>query len=146
MTNRPAKSEGMSWLTPMFTVKDMRNALDFYAQAFGFEKTFEMAGEGGNLMHAEMKYRGHGMMFGPEWPQSTSRAPAHVSGTTTDMYLYTDDIEAAFKRATEAGARVVMEIKDQFWGDRTFMVECPEGHKWMFAQNVADYDPNNVPR
>jgi PhnB protein len=130
----------------MLTVKDMRGSLDFYAKAFGFEKSFEMPDDNGNLMHAEMRYRGQSMMFGPEWPDSTSKAPANTAGTTADMYLYTDNVEEAFKRATDAGANVLMEVKDQFWGDRTFLVECPEGHKWMFAQNVADYDPDNVPK
>ena len=146
MSDRPPKPEGMSWVTPMLTVKDMRGSLDFYAKAFGFEKSFEMPDDNGNLMHAEMRYRGQSMMFGPEWPDSTSKAPATTDGTTADMYLYTDNVEEAFKRATDAGANVLMEVKDQFWGDRTFLVECPEGHKWMFAQNVADYDPDNVPK
>ena len=145
MADRPAKPEGMSWLTPMITVRDVRKSLDFYAEAFGFEKTLEIPGEDGNPMHAEMRYRGQSMMFGPEWPDSSSKAPANAAGTTTDLYLYTDDVEAAFKRATQAGAKVLMEPKDQFWGDRAFLVQCPEGHKWMFAQNVANFDPNNVP-
>lgn len=146
MSDRPPKPEGMSWVNPMLTVKNMRGSLDFYAKAFGFEKSFEMPDDNGNLVHAEMKYRGQSLMFGPEWPDSTSKAPATTAGTTADMYLYTDNIEEAFKRATDAGANVLMQVKDQFWGDRTFLVECPEGHKWMFAQNVADYDPDNVPK
>ncbi|MBD3333015.1 VOC family protein, partial [candidate division GN15 bacterium] len=71
MSDRPPKPEGMSWVTPMLTVKDMRGSLDFYAKAFGFEKSFEMPDDNGNLMHAEMRYRGQSMMFGPEWPDST---------------------------------------------------------------------------
>ena len=39
---------------------------------------------------------------------------------------------------TKAGANVVMEPADQFYGERTYRAIDPEGHVWNFAQPVAE--------
>ena len=81
-------------------------------------------------------------MIGPE----CNKAPSTLKGSPVSFYIYVDDVEAQFKRAKEAGATVAAELTDQFWGDRTCAFACPEGHKWSFAQNVADFDPSKAPQ
>jgi PhnB protein len=62
------------------------------------------------------------------------------------MYVYCDDVDALFKRATAAGAKVERPVQDQFWGDRMGSLVDPEGHIWTFATNVADFDPSKAPK
>ena len=33
-----------------------------------------------------------------------------------------------------------------FYGDRVCTLNDPDGFTWSFATNVADFDPNNVPK
>jgi uncharacterized glyoxalase superfamily protein PhnB len=57
--------------------------------------------------------------------------------TTQDVHIQLEDgIDARFERAKAAGATVVREPADQFYGDRSFMVADPEGHFWSFAQSL----------
>jgi uncharacterized glyoxalase superfamily protein PhnB len=45
-------------------------------------------------------------------------------------------LDAQCERARAAGAVILMEPADQFYGDRTYMARDPEGHAWSFAQTV----------
>ena len=50
--------------------------------------------------------------------------------------IYTRDVRALWKQATEAGAKVVMELDDQFWGERYGQLRDPFGHIWSLSQQV----------
>jgi uncharacterized glyoxalase superfamily protein PhnB len=54
------------------------------------------------------------------------------------LFLYTEDANAAFKRATSAGGEVTMPLEEQFWGDLLGVVEDRWGHRWNIAQHVKD--------
>ena len=58
--------------------------------------------------------------------------------------MYVEDVDAAFKRAADAGAKVTMEIEDMFWGDRFGTVEDPFGHTWSIATHVEDLSPEEI--
>lgn len=60
------------------------------------------------------------IMFSPEGaPGYTARAPASPSVVSPmGFYLYCQDVDALRKRARNAGATVVSEPTDAFWGDR----------------------------
>jgi uncharacterized glyoxalase superfamily protein PhnB len=47
-----------------------------------------------------------------------------------------DGIDALF-RTVSPGARVVMPLKDQFYGMREFAVEDPDGYVVFFAQRIS---------
>ena len=52
-----------------------------------------------------------------------------------------DDVDALCERAREAGATITEPPADQDYGERRFGVTDPEGHKWFFAQTIADVEP-----
>jgi uncharacterized glyoxalase superfamily protein PhnB len=148
MSKRPAKPAGMSWVAPYLTVKDADKAIDFYQRAFGFEKKFAMPGPQGKTGHAELTYKDGNIMLGPEQERGDcpARAPA-TSGVATpvSIYLYCDDVDALFARATGAGAKGTMPPQNMFYGDRVCQLHDPDGHSWYFATNVADFDPSKAP-
>jgi uncharacterized glyoxalase superfamily protein PhnB len=47
--------------------------------------------------------------------------------------MYTEDADAVFSKAVQAGAKVTMPVVDAFWGDRYGQVIDPFGHKWAIA-------------
>src|SRR5262249_23737447 len=106
----------------------------------------ELPGPDGKPGHIEMTWHDGVIMFGPESPMHNAKAPA-TSGVESPvgLYLYCDDVNALFSRATAAGARVVEPPTDKFWGDRSCRLTDPDGHSWNFATNVADFDPSKVP-
>jgi uncharacterized glyoxalase superfamily protein PhnB len=145
MADRPAKAEGMQWVNPYIIVKDLKSALEFYEKVFGFEIRMTLPDKEGNPMHAEMQHKDSIIMLGSESPESQTKSPGTLGGSSSSFYVYVDDINGFFDKIKGAVAKVYMEPTDQFWGDRMCHVEDPEGHQWSFAQNVADFDPSKVP-
>jgi uncharacterized glyoxalase superfamily protein PhnB len=148
MPKRPPCPPGTPWLSPYLTVRDAAAATAFYAKAFGFETKMAMPGPDGKQGHTEMTYKDALLMFGPEQAAgSPCKAPV-TSGTppAVSLYVYCDDVDALYQRAVAAGARVEIPPQDMFWGDRMCKLVDPDGHIWTFATNVADFDPNKVPK
>jgi uncharacterized glyoxalase superfamily protein PhnB len=52
------------------------------------------------------------------------------------MHIGVDDVEAHCKNARAAGAVIVQEPADQFYGDRTYRARDLEGHNWTFGQHM----------
>ena len=57
---------------------------------------------------------------------------------TSGLYIYVDDVDAHCEHARAAGATIVKEPEDQFYGDRHYTAQDPEGHQWVFGQHVCD--------
>jgi len=147
MSKRPARPPGTPWLSPYLTVKDADAALGFYQRAFGFEKRFAFPGPDGRTNHAEMVWQDALIMFGPEGSSGCeAKAPATSAiDSPVHLYVYCDDVDALYARATKAGAKSVLPPQDMFWGDRICKLLDPDGHCWNFATNVADFDPSKAP-
>jgi PhnB protein len=58
--------------------------------------------------------------------------------------MYVEDVDAVVKQAVDAGAKVEMEVQDQFWGDRFGSVTDPFGHNWAIATHVEDVSPEEM--
>jgi PhnB protein len=52
--------------------------------------------------------------------------------------LYVTDVDKSYKQAIDAGATVVSEVKDQFYGDRSGTLKDPYGHLWFLATRKED--------
>ena len=146
MADRPAKAEGMGWISSYITVKDVKKSLEFYKKAFDLETRMTMPDKDGKIIHAEMGYKDCIIMVGSECEESNSKAPSTLKGTPFGFYIYVEDVDKQFEKAKNAGAKVLQEPTTQFWGDRICSVACPEGHHWSFATNVADFDPSKAPK
>lgn len=146
MSQRPAKPAHFPWLSPYLTVKNAHAALEFYQRAFGFEQRMAIPGPDGTIKHAELTYHDSLFMLGQEG-NCDAKSPIS-SGVVPPMglYVYSKDVDALFVRATEAGAVEVQPPQTMFWGDRVFTVTDPDGYRWTFATNVADFDPANCPK
>lgn len=145
MTDRPAKPKDMTWVSPYLVVTDIEPCLEFYRKAFGFETRATLTNDRGVIVHAEIVYRDSVLMLGLESHDKNSSSPKTHSGTSVSFYIYTEEIDDFFLSAKKAGAEVIEEPTAQYWGDRTCTFKCPEGHLWVFAQNVADFDSAVAP-
>jgi uncharacterized glyoxalase superfamily protein PhnB len=127
---------------PALSYRDPKAALDWLARAFGFELTMAIDGPDGDAAqgHYEMAFGGRGrIMVGAEWNE-WMRSPASGDGHTS-CSVHVDvarDIDAHCERARAAGATIVAEPSDQFYGDRTYRCTDLEGHHWTFSMHVRD--------
>jgi uncharacterized glyoxalase superfamily protein PhnB len=117
--------------------KDPMAALDWLENAFGFERSMLITDAEGNLGHAEMTVGECYLMVGAEWAGHVA-SPASVGGKNTQsIHVHLDeDIDKHRDRAIAAGAEIVREPEDQFYGDRVYSAKDTEGHVWTFAQTV----------
>lgn len=117
--------------------RDPFAALDWLERAFGFERSMVITGADGSLGHSEMRFADGYIMVGPEWTADAA-SPASVSGKNTQSVhvQLRDGIDAHCERARAAGAAIVQEPADQFYGDRVYKAQDPEGHLWSFGQTV----------
>jgi PhnB protein len=136
---------GYHTVTPYLTVNDGAAALAFYGRAFGAREIMRMAAPGGKLGHAELRIGDSIVMLSDEFPgMSTQKAPTSLGGTTGSLLLYVPNVDAAFKRAIDAGCTSLMEPTDMFWGDRFGKLEDPYGNQWALATHKEDVPPRRM--
>ena len=73
-------------------------------------------------------------------------SPQTVGGTSTVLNVYTEDVDALWKRAVDAGAEVLHPLRDQFWGDRHGQLTDPFGHRWGLGQHLRDIPHEEIVR
>jgi len=57
------------------------------------------------------------------------------------IHLYVEDVDAVASRAVEAGAKILIPVADQFYGDRSGRIEDPFGHIWIISTHKEDVTP-----
>jgi PhnB protein len=71
-------------------------------------------------------------------------SPLTVGGVYSTLSIHTDDVDALWQRAVEAGAEVFQPLQDMFWGDRHGEIVDPFGHKWALAQHIRDVPTDEI--
>jgi uncharacterized glyoxalase superfamily protein PhnB len=121
-------SETIVW--PSIRYTDAHAAIRFLIDAFGFERVAVYETDG-RVDHAELRWPGGGgVMLGSA--SRTDSAIADLPAGTGSIYVVTDDPATVFKRASAAGATVVVEPREESHG-LGFTVRDPEGVFWSFG-------------
>jgi PhnB protein len=133
-------------VTPYLTVDDAKEAIEFYKSAFGAEQTGIMTAPDGKVAHAALQIGEATVMLSDKLPNFVTDTPKTLGGTTVGMLFYVSDVDAAVRRAADAGATVTMEPEDQFWGDRFGAITDPYGHSWQIATHIEDVSDEELAR
>jgi PhnB protein len=126
-------------IVPYLTVKDASAAIDFYKKAFDAkENSRAQAQDGKRLIHADISINGGNVFLMDEFPEhgeSAARAPSpngkHLPVSMVINYETPREIDAAYKKAVDAGCTGIQEPNDTFWDARFAMLTDPYGHLWM---------------
>ena len=137
--------DGYHSVTPGLVVHDGARALEFYKKAFGAEELFRMP-MGDKIGHAEIKIGNSIVMLSDEWPDMGLLGPKNRGCTTVSLMIYVDGVDAAFKRAVDAGGTVEKPVQNEFYGDRSGTMIDPFGHRWTLATHVEDVLPEEMSR
>jgi PhnB protein len=134
--------DGYHTVTPYLCVRNAAKAIEWYRKAFGAEETVRMNGPDGSVAHAEIRIGDSVVMLGDEAPMpGASKSPQTLGGTSGGLMIYVNDVDKAWKRAVDAGAKVIMPLSLQFWGDKYGKVQDPFGQDWSLGQHVEDVSP-----
>jgi len=130
-----------SVIIPTMKYKDALVAIEWLCNAFGFEKHLVVAGENETIAHAQLKFGNAMIMLGSENNSEFDKfvkTPNDLKGINTQTpYIIVEEIDNHYQRAIAAGARIVLDIKDEDYGGRGYSCQDPEGHIW----NFGSYNP-----
>jgi PhnB protein len=136
--SKVATPTGMHTITPHIVVSDAARAADWYRQVLGAEERSSIEVPGGKLMQVELWFGDSAVMLADEFPELGVLSPLSVGGTATVLHLSTNDVDALWNRAIDAGAEVWQPLQDVFWGERYGQITDPFGHRWGLAQHLRD--------
>ena len=92
----------------------------------------------GRLGHAALSYAGEQVMLSSAFAEAGTCSPRDLPAVPQQISVYVDDVDAHFARAQAAGAEILIEPEDQFWGARAYWTRDPEGHRWTFQQQLRE--------
>jgi len=138
---------GYHSLTPNFTFKDSKKAIEFYQKAFSAKVLGVFPRPGGQgTMHATLQIGNSILMMGDEMPGAPNcpKSAETVGSSPISLFLYVPDVDAAFQQAIGAGATQTMPVMDMFWGDRCGSLKDPFGYSWMLATHKKDLTEQQI--
>ncbi len=148
MTSSAIKAipDGIHTITPHIVVREAGRAAEWYKQALGAEERGRIPVPGGKFMQIELWFGDSAVMLADEFPDAGVLSPQTIGGNPVVLHFSTENVDALWKRATEAGAEIVQPLQEQFWGDRYGQIRDPFGYRWGLAQHVRDVPAEEVAR
>lgn len=145
--------QGWPQIAPVVFYDDPAAAIEWLCRVTGFQVRLKVEGENGEIVHSELEF-GEGLIMvggtaniGHRANPVQSKSPRSLGGgNTQQLCLFVDDVDAHFRHAKEAGAKVIDEpttfdYGEEYWSDRSYRLMDPEGHEWWFMQRVRDPKP-----
>lgn len=129
---------GYHTVTAYLSVKGAAEAIEFYKRAFGATEVNRMNAPDGGIMHATIQIGDSRVMLADEFPEMGFQSPKALGGSPVMLHLYVPEVDKRIAQAIGAGAKLVREVKDQFYGDRSGGVEDPFGYQWFLATHIED--------
>jgi PhnB protein len=106
--------DNTSLIMPRLVCRDAAAEMDFCLQTFEAVELNRRPGPDGKVAHGLLK-------IGPEMIM--------IEGV---------DVDETVERAVSAGAKILVPLQDQFWGDRVGWFMDPAGHVWTVASRIEE--------
>jgi|SRR5215469_1992347 len=141
----PPRHEQPGNIMPFMYIEGVGRAFDFYRKVFGAREMHRVE-HGGSLSHVQMAIGQTNVMLSDPTMEHVTKSPVadftatphSLGGSPLHLYVYVADADAAFKRALDAGSKVVEPMEDKEWGDHCGGVQDPFGHVWFIATPIKD--------
>jgi PhnB protein len=130
--------DNSSVVIPRLVCRDAAAAIDFCARTFDSVELNRRPGPDGTVAHALMTIGPAMIMIEGEWPTLTSRAPRHDGSSPVVIFVYVENVDETLDRAIANGARVLVPLQHQFWGDRIAWIMDLAGHVWTVATRIEE--------
>ena len=128
--------QGQNAISPYLAVGDARAMLEFVQSAFGAQPKEVLKTPEGTIMHCEAAIGDSIIMIG--------QAPSGANTMTNMIHMYTENCDTLYRQALDAGATVVREPEDQFYGDRNCAVADQFGNQWWIATRIENLTSEEI--
>jgi uncharacterized glyoxalase superfamily protein PhnB len=132
---KPNRSIPSATVIPQLIYPDVREAVRWLTQAFGFSERVKIGedhrsqmrvGEDGAVIIADVR---------------GDRRPPRPGESTHSVMVRVEDARAHCDHARAHGARILSEPTDYQYGERQYTAQDPVGHRWTFSETLADVAP-----
>jgi uncharacterized glyoxalase superfamily protein PhnB len=120
-------------VVPGIAYDDVPKAIEWLTSAFGFRERSEsrLTGKGFVLTWMEI---GDGLISISSAGGHEVYSPRTAGKVTQSVKVYVEDVDRHYETSKAAGAGIVSEIEEGFWGGRYYRASDLEGHLWEFSQ------------
>lgn len=129
--------KGYNAVSPALAFNGADEAIKWYKNVFGAKEKMRFNMPDGSIAHAEIVIGDTVVMLSEENPQY-NKTPKTLKGNSVNLCAYVPDVDAVVKKAENNGAKVLIPVADQFYGDRSGRIEDPFGYIWIISTHVKD--------
>lgn len=133
---------------PEICVHDARGAIAFYKKAFAAKDLGTHATpDGKKIMHGALEIAGGVIFVCDDFPETSGGKPRHpkaLGGSPVTVHLNCADVQKTWKTTLAAGAKVVLPLAKQFWGDTYGIVADPFGQRWSMSAAHDSAQPDEA--
>lgn len=131
---------------PYLRLRGAAQAIEFYKRAFDAQEVTRLTAPDGRIGHAEIRIGQAVIMLADEHPEAGILGPQTIGGTTFAIHLHVDNVDELMEQTRSAGATVIRELADQFYGERTGAIRDPFGHEWLLGQTIETVSAEEMQR
>lgn len=131
---------------PAMAIKDCAKAIAWYIATWGAKEDMRLSGPDGSIAYAQLHIGGAMLMMSDEFPSWGVSGPVLGVRPPVTIALQVPDVDAMVQKAIDAGAKVLMPLADQFYGDRAATLQDPFGHVWMLSTHKENVTPDEMQR
>jgi len=125
---------------PHVVYQNVGEATAWLTRVFGFTENYHYGNTGGLIDGAQMHLgNAYIMVTGAHRGGAT---PKKCEVYTQSLTVFVEDVDAHYRRAKAAGAKIVEELNETCYGERQYRVEDLDGHHWLFSQHARDVSPD----
>jgi len=122
----------MGYISPTLAVRNMKQTIEFYKNSLGFKMGMAFP-NADNPEYADLSKDGMVVMFIPTG--NVGIGAKEKLGVGVNLYMQIDgNIDEYCNELKNKGVKIIVDIKDQPYGIRDFMVEDIDGYKLTFNQ------------
>jgi len=133
-------------LYPYIHARNADEAIAFYKTAFGVTEKFRLVEPSGRIGHAELAFGDTTLMICDEFPEYDALAPREGETCPFVLHIHVDDCDAVIERAMAAGAILLREAQDMFYGERSGLIRDPFGYSWLVGNSFEEVEPAEMQR
>jgi PhnB protein len=126
-------------------VRRGREAVEFYAKAFGAVEIYRVGGtDEHEAVVAQLSVGNASFWVSDESPAHKHFSPESLGGSTLRVLLVVEDPSAVVERAVALGATEVYPV-DEGHGWLLGRIEDPFGHQWEIGKPLVGWPPSGPP-
>src|SRR5437762_12789445 len=124
-------------IIPNLRYRNAPAAIEWLGRVFGLKKNLVVPDDSGGIAHAQLSFGDGMMMLGSvrdnKWGRFIKQ-PDEIGGAATQsVYLVVPDADVIYERAKNAGAAILIPVRNEEYGGRQFFCRYFEGRSWPLS-------------